>query len=114
MVSSAFLDSKSGSAPSGIPNTRLGVDISAGHSCFPPTYTATGSITTFTDQFAQVRISDLYVVHCCPPPGPGCHAPVAIVGSTNTFADMLAKHRIGDATDCGDMAATGSLTTYTG
>lgn len=98
--------------PLGIPCVRMPIDSSTGHSpCFPPTRPATGSITTFTDQFAQVRISDSWVTHCCMG---SCHAPVTVQGSTNTFADQLAKQRIGDAMGCGDAAATGSLDTLAG
>lgn len=91
---------------------RMGVDLSTGHDCFKPTKTATGSVTTFTEQFPQVRVSDSYVPHCCPKKG--CHPPIASQGSQTVFVDGLAKHLVGHACNCGDFAATGSLTTFAG
>lgn len=106
------IDSRASGGPAGMGCVRMPVDMSTGHGCWPPTVPATGSVTTFTDQFAQVRVSDMWVVHCCPIPG--CHVPVTIIGSTTTFADQLPKQRMGDAMSCGDMAATGSLTAFAG
>lgn len=106
------LDSRAGSGPSGLGSVRLGADISTGHGCFPPTRPAMGSITTFTDQFAQVRVGDAYVTHCCP--NKGCHAPVVSVGSRTKFVDMRAHHTQRHALSCGDRAATGSIDAYSG
>lgn len=99
---------------SGISCVRMPIDMSTGHGCWPPTRPVTGSITSFTDQYAQVRVSDMWAVHCCSSPPPQCHAPVTVMGSMNTFADQLPKQRIGDMMNCGDAAATGSLTTFAG
>lgn len=107
------IDNLAASGPAGMGCVRMPIDMSTGHGCWPPTRPATGSVTTFTDQFAQVRISDVWVAHCCPGP-PGCHVPVTVMGSTTTFADQLPKQRIGDAMSCGDRAATGSLDAFAG
>lgn len=97
--------------PVGIPCVRMPIDSSTGHGCFPPTRPVTGSITVFTDQLAQVRVSDSWKVHCCMG---SCHTPVTVQGSRTVFADQLAKQRIGDAMGCGDRAATGSITVIAG
>lgn len=91
---------------------RMTQDVSTGHGCFASTPTATGSVTVFTDQLPQVRMTDMYQMHCCPLMG--CHAPMASQGSVTVFSDQLAKHLMGHACDCGDFAATGSLTTFAG
>lgn len=96
--------------PRGIPCVRLPIDSSTGHGCFPPTRPATASVTVFTNQLAQVRVTDSWVPHCCF----GCHTPVTVQGSSSVFADQLAKQRIGDAMGCGDRAATGSTDVIAG
>jgi len=91
---------------------RLGADSTTGHGCFPPSKTATGSTTVFTDQMPTVRMSDQYALHCCP--AMGCHTPTASQGSQTTFSDGLAKHLMMHQCSCGDKAATGSMTTFAG
>ena len=91
-------------------NIRLGVDASRGHGCFSPTVPATASMTVFTDQIAEVRVSDKYVPHCCK----GCHRPVVTMGARITYTDQLATHRSGDSLSCGDTASHGSISTYSG
>lgn len=103
------LESKTSSI-SGVRNIRMPIDASMGH-CFPPTVPTSGSITTFTDQFAQVRVSDGYMIHCC---GPVCHVPAAAQGSITTYADQLAKHCSTHAMSCGDFAANGSMDSLAG
>lgn len=93
-------------------NIRLGVDASTGHDCFPPTVPMSGSITVFTDQIAECRVSDKYVPHCCPTKG--CHSPLVTVGARITFTDQLATHRSGDPLACGDRSSGGSISTYSG
>ena len=93
-------------------NVRLGTDASTGHGCFGPTVPASASMTVFTDQIAEVRVSDKYVPHCCP--SKGCHSPMVIVGARITYTDQLATHRNGDPLSCGDMSSNGSFTTYSG
>lgn len=93
-------------------NIRLGVDASTGHGCFPSTIPATAAITVFTDQIAEVRVSDKYVPHCCP--NMGCHAPVVTMGARITFTEQLATHRSSDSLSCGDRASSGSISTYSG
>lgn len=93
-------------------NVRLGVDATTGHGCFPPTIPARAAITVFTDQIAEVRVSDAYVPHCCP--NQGCHAPLAKLGSPTTYTEMLRTHRSGDMLSCGDRAYGGSLSSFTG
>lgn len=93
-------------------NIRLGVDASTGHGCFPSTIPASASITVFTDQIAEVRVSDKYVPHCCP--SAGCHAPAVVRGARITYTDQLATHRSSDVLSCGDRASNGSITTYSG
>lgn len=91
---------------------RLGVDASRGHGCFGPTVAATGSLTVFTDQIAEVRVSDRYIPHCCP--NQGCHTPMVTVGARVTYTDQLPTHRSDDPLGCGDVSGHGSLTTYAG
>jgi hypothetical protein len=90
---------------------RMPIDMSTGHGCFPPTVPVMGSISTFTDQFSQVRVTDMWAPHCC---GPVCHPVVSAMGSMTTFADQLPKMRMMDMLSCGDMVAVGSLTTFAG
>jgi len=109
----ASLDQLGASGPSGFGCARMPVDVSMGHGCWPPTNPIMGSVSTFTDQFAQVRVTDMWAPHCCPGP-PGCHAVVSAVGSTTTFADQLPKMRMFDGLSCGDSVAITSLTTFAG
>jgi hypothetical protein len=97
---------------SGVGAIRVG-DVSTGHGCWPPTTAAVGSVTSFTDQLPQVRMTDAYVLHCCPGP-PGCHPVMAAQGSQTAFTDQLASHCVGHALSCGDIAAIGSLTSFKG
>lgn len=92
----------------GLRNIRLGVDASRGHGCFSPTVPATAAITVFTDQIAEVRISDKYVPHCCK----GCHTPSVVMGARITYTEQLATHRSGDSLSCGDTAGNGSISTF--
>jgi len=89
-------------------NIRLGVDASRGHGCFSPTVPATASMTVFTDQIAEVRVSDKYVPHCCK----GCHTPSVTVGARITYTDQLPTHRSGDPLSCGDTSSNGSISTF--
>lgn len=97
--------------PIGIPSVRMPIDSSTGHSCFPPTRPVTGSVTVFTEQLAQVRVSDTWQTHCCKG---SCHAPTTVQGSRTVYADQLNHMRVGDAMSCGDRAATGSLSVIAG
>ncbi len=99
-------------ATSGLGVVRLGVDMTTGHGCFPPTRAITASMTVYTDQIANVRVSDQYAAHCCPQKG--CHTPVASGGSRTVFSDMLMKQRSTDAMGCGDHCRASSVTTYAG
>ena len=108
----ANIDSRAAGSAAGMGKVRLAPDISCGHPpCFPPTRPATGSLTVFTDQFPNVRVTDLYIIHCC---GPACHVPVAVIGSVSVFSDQLMQHRRTDGLSCGDMACTGSITCFSG
>ena len=91
-------------------NIRMPVDASCGH-CFPPTVPCSGSMSTLSDQFLQVRVTDCYIFHCC---GPVCHGRVASQGSRTTYSDMLPKHCHTHAISCGDFACNGSFDAMTG
>lgn len=88
------------------PKTRLGVDNNFGH-YICPTPPAISSLTVFTDQIAQTRVTDDYVPHCL-------HPTKAAIGSKTTYTDQLETFRILDTLSCGDKSAMGSLTTWAG
>lgn len=67
----------------GIPVSRLGVDLTAGH-CYPPVPIIAASPNVFTNGLAQDRVGDPIAVHCC---GDNCHIGVAAVGSPNVFVN---------------------------
>lgn len=91
----------------GLGKVRLGVDFTFGHGPCPPIVPSTASIDVFTDQIAQVRVSDLYTPHCL-------YTPAAREGSLTVFTDQLMTHRFLDALTCGDRNAMGSITTFAG
>lgn len=88
------------------PKTRLGVDMNFGHNLCPTAATVS-SITVFTDQIPQTRITDAYAPHCLHPTAAG-------VGSFTAFTDQLQTFRFLDALTCGDKSAMGSLTSFAG
>ncbi len=67
----------------GIPVTRVGPDLTAGH-CFNPTPITSGSTTTFVNDLPVVRVGDPILVHCC---GPVCHGGVVANGSPDVSVD---------------------------
>lgn len=89
---------------------RVGIDTSTGHGCFPPTNPNKGSMKTFVDGLAHVRVTDTYNVHCCM----SCHVPNAVQGSQIAFIDGLAAHCQTHKLGCGDAAATGSPKAFIG
>lgn len=92
---------------------RFGIDMSTGHPPWPSTVPAQGSTNAFMDNFPQVRVTDPWVMHCSPTP-PSCHVPTTAQGSTVAFTDNLPTHRQTDKLSCGDMAATGSVVSFSG
>lgn len=66
----------------------------------------TGSPTVFTNNLAQVRVGDLFVVNCNDHP-----IGIALTGSPDVFENNIQEHRVGDTCDyiCGSgVAITGS------
>ncbi len=94
--------------PVGFMKVRLGVDPTFGHPVPGPIVTTLGSITVFTDQIAQNRVTDPYIPHHGPPP------PLAATGSVTVYTDQLMTHRFLDSLTCGDINAAGSITAYAG
>lgn len=88
------------------PQTRLGVDPNFGHYLCPST-ASMASITVYTDQIAQVRVTDAYIPHCLHPTAAG-------VGSKTVYTDQLETFRLLDVLTCGDRSAAGSMTVYAG
>jgi uncharacterized Zn-binding protein involved in type VI secretion len=66
----------------GLAWARRGVDLTAGHGCFPavPVYSASKNV--FVNGIPADRVGDP-ILHCCN----GCHAGVAIAGSPDVFAN---------------------------
>lgn len=89
-----------------MPKTRLGVDNNFGH-YLCPSPPMVGSVTKFTDQIAQVRITDAYIPHCL-------HPTSAAVGSKTVFVDQLQCFRLMDVLSCGDKSAAGSINVVAG
>ena len=83
--------------------TRL-TDVCTGHSCYPPRPSITGSPDVFTNNLNQMRLTDLYAVHCCS----GCHGGYLAAGSGSVFVNNLPAGREGDAVSCGGAASNHS------
>lgn len=67
----------------GIPVSRKGVDLTAGH-CYPPVPIIFASPNVFVNNLAIDRVHDPIAVHCC---DISCHSGVAFNGSPNVFAN---------------------------
>ena len=68
----------------GIPVSRIGVDLTAGH-CFSPVPVVSGSPNVFVNNIAVDRVTDPIEPHCC---GPVCHDDGKVsVGSPNVFVN---------------------------
>ena len=70
----------------GIPITRVGPDLTAGH-CYAAVPITSGSGTVFVNNLPVARVGDPIDggSHCCP--GVGCHDGTIAAGSLNVFAD---------------------------
>jgi len=68
----------------GIPVSRVGIDLTAGH-CFTPVPIITGSPNVFANGVPVARTGDSIAVHCCP--DHGCHSGVGAGGSPNVNAN---------------------------
>lgn len=90
--------------------TRIG-DFCSGHGCWPPRPSITGSSDVFTNGLNTVRVSDGYLVHCCKY---ACHPGQLAQGSSSVFVNGLPIGRIGDAVNCGSVAAQGSMNVFAG
>jgi uncharacterized Zn-binding protein involved in type VI secretion len=84
---------------------RLGVDLSTGHGCFPPTVPSSASPNVFHNLIPGVRLTDTYVPHCC---NSSCHTPVVAISSKTVFINQLSQHAAGDIQSCSDVASNGS------
>lgn len=83
------------------PATRKS-DVCTGHPCFPPRPSSSGSGDTFTNNLAQMRLTDSYVPHgccCCP-----AHGGMLACGSGTVNVNNLPAGRQGDCVDCGSFA----------
>ena len=76
-------------------------DICTGHGCWPPRPSCSGSPDTITNNLLQMRVTDCYESHCCPPP---CHGGVLAQGSSTVFVNNLSAGRTGDPVSCGSRA----------
>ena len=87
------------------PVIRQSADLTAGHSCFPPTIYVQGSGNVFINGLPVVRKSDIIKVHCCPL-GP-CHLGQSVAISS-VYVNGLDITKAGDAISCGDVSMGGS------
>jgi len=90
--------------------TRLG-DRCSGHKCWPPRPSITASENVIINGKGAVRTSDTYSVHCCKY---ACHPGQLAEGSSSVFINGLPAGRIGDAVNCGSVAAQGSENVFIG
>lgn len=90
---------------------RLG-DVGAGHGCFPSSNATSGSPDVSINGKPAVRVSDTYASHGCGVCAP--HGRALAAGSATVSMNGLASGRIGDAIDCGGVAATGSPNVFIG
>lgn len=67
----------------GIPVSRLGVDLTAGH-CYYPVPIISASPNVFINNIPVDRVGDPIPPHCC---DDDCHSGVAANGSPNVFAN---------------------------
>lgn len=92
------------------PATRI-TDVCTGHGCWPPRPSCSGSPDVFTNNLNQMRVTDCYVTHCCPPP---CHGGMLAKGSSTVWVNNLQAGRQGDPVDCGSYADQHSPDVYMG
>ena len=76
--------------------TRL-TDNCTGHGPCPPRPSCSGSPDVFTNNLAQMRVSDCYVTHCT-------HGGILVGGSSTVFVNSLPAGRQGDPVNCGSLA----------
>lgn len=95
----------------GKPASKLG-DKQSGHSCFPPTASATCSANVKINNKGALRVSDQFIPHCCPKSG--CHPPVQSTGSSKVIVNGRMLARLGDKTACGAVVMTGSSNVIAG
>jgi len=76
--------------------TRLS-DNCTGHGPCRPRRSCSGSPNVFTNNLAQMRLSDCYVRHCN-------HGGILVTGSTTVFVNSLPAGRQFDNVNCGSMA----------
>jgi uncharacterized Zn-binding protein involved in type VI secretion len=66
-----------------IPATRINVDKTNGHSCFPPVVVVSGSPNVFINNIETARVGDPHEGHCCV----SCHGGNVQSGSPNVFVN---------------------------
>lgn len=84
---------------------RQGIDLSTGHSGYPPRAPDSGSSDVICNGAGVVRIGDHYPSHKS---GKNSHDGYASGGSSTVFVNGIGVHRAGDSISCGDTAASGS------
>lgn len=90
--------------------TRLG-DFCSGHGCWHPRPSITASETVWINTIGAMRLGDEYIVHCCKSK---CHPGQLAEGSSSVFINGLPAGRVGDAVNCGSVAAQGSENVFIG
>ncbi len=91
--------------------TRINIDNSAGHGCFPPRPVDDAKQTTvFINSILATMVGSHYATHSCET----SHDGYASSGSSTVFIASQPIHRIGDDISCGDMSAAGSRNVFAG
>lgn len=83
---------------------RLG-DLSSGHDGFPPRPIISGSNNVFINGIPATTIGDTWAIHCH---DSSCHSCNQATGSSKVRINGKQLVRVGDATGCGDVVASGS------
>lgn len=90
---------------------RVGVDVCSGHNGFNPRPAISGSVDTFVNGFAVVRVNDPWGQHT---DGMTVHQGTSAVGSPTVFVNGLPVMRSLDIISCGSTASMASVDTFAG
>lgn len=81
-------------------------DLTAGHSCYPPTSITGSASTVFINNINASKLGVSVATHNC---GSSVHSGRTITSGSNTiFIENLTATRIGDSVSCGDTIGQGS------
>lgn len=89
-------------------------DCCSGHGCWPPRPNCQGSEDVICNGLPCHRQSDMWMVHCCPPPIVACHPSVLCEGSETVITNGLQQGRQMDPVCCGSFVMCGSDDTFVG